>query len=153
MNEESTRILQLVEEGKITADDAVKLLYAISANASAEENCDSESNDFEKKVNNFAKNAEAFARECGSKVSGAYRVVEPKLRKVSKAVLTKTASVIDDLSKALNESLRNMENNECDDECCCNETACCCDEDHGCCDSAASECTCGCDCDDTPKEN
>ena len=148
MREERLRVLNLVEEGKITVDDATKLLEALSISASMEEE-GTEGNDFEKKLSAFAKNAETFARECGSKVGDAYRVVEPKFRKVSKVVLAKTASVVDDLAKTLNESLSNMKDDECGDKCC-DEACCCADEAvENCCEGEA----CDCGCDDEPKEN
>jgi len=146
MREERMRVLALVEEGKITVEDATKLLEALSMSVSPTEEYAQDSREFERKVNAFAKNAEAFARECGCKMEGAFREVEPKLRKASKVVLTKTASVIDELAKALNENLQNMEKQDC----CCNDN-CCCDDD--CCDDTAEDCGCGCGCDDAPREN
>ena len=147
MKEERMRILKLVEDGKITVDDAAKLLEVMMASQFQEEDFAQENREFEKKFANFAKNAENFARDCGDKVGDAFREVEPKLRKVSKVVLVKTAAIIDDLSKALNESLQNMEaaNGECcEDDCCC----CCGDEP-----AEEASCDCGCGCDDTPREN
>jgi len=146
MKEERMRVLKLVEEGKITVDDAAKLLEALMASKSPEEDCFQENREFEKKFAAFAKNAENFAKDCGDKVGDAFREVEPKLRKVSKVVLVKTAAIIDDLSKALNESLQNMDVADCECEC-----DCCCDDEP--CEEEACECGCGCDCDDTPKEN
>ena len=146
MKEERLRVLKLVEEGKITVDEAAKLLEVMMASKAPEEDFVTDSREFERKFAAFAKNAESFAKDCGDKVGDAFREVEPKLRKVSKVVLVKTAAIIDDLSKALNESLHNMETADCGCEC-----DCCCDDEP--CEDEACDCGCGCGCDDTPKEN
>jgi len=149
MKEERMRVLQLVEDGKITVEDATKLLDALTENAAMDFESEPE---FESKFNAFAKNAEAFAKDCGGKVSDAFKRMEPKLRKASHTVLKKTAAVMDDISKALNESLQNREKSECchENDCCCDDDYCCADD---CCVDEDCDCGCGCGCDDQPKEN
>jgi len=143
MNQERMKILTMLEDGKITAEDAVRLLEFVNT-PGAEDAADAKESedkiDWQAKFGDFAQNVNGFAKDFGAKVESAYRDLEPKLKKVSYKVVEKTAIVIDDISKALNESLRSMDarNGEAKtDEACC---------------KAEDECKCECE-DDQPKEN
>jgi len=160
MKEERLMILNLLNEGKISADEAAKLLDALSKGGDgaqrrykyrhgAYEKDDFEG-EMEDKLKKFQQAAESFSKEFGEKVGGAFKEFEPKFKTVAKTVMEKTASVVDDLARALNESVKNMEEKMKAAEGCC----CCCDDDD-CCDDECCDDDC-CDdscCDDGPKEN
>ena len=135
MGQERMKILNMLEEGKITAEDAVRLLEFVNVPEGDGKAEDAEKVDWhlEEKFNAFAQNVNGLAKEFGTKVEAAYKDLEPKLKKASHKVVEKTAAVIDEISKALNESLRNMEAKQ--DDCGCE-----------------CECDCGCE-DDGPREN
>jgi hypothetical protein len=112
MKEERMKILDMVEKGIISADDANKLLYAITAS------------DDEAKLASFARGVADFAKEVGEKTRDACVAISPKLKDATKIVVTKTAEVVDNISKSLNEAVKKMDcepEGECDDDCCCGE--------------------------------
>jgi len=141
MKEERLMILNLLNEGKISADEAAKLLDALGNASGPErrnkkfyhEHFDFEERDMEEKLKKFSQAVDSFSKDFGGKVSGTFKELEPKFRKTAKVVMEKTAAVVDDLAKTLNESVRNMEEkmkaSECADEACCDDDDdCCCDE-------------------------
>ena len=128
MKQERMKILEMLEEGKITADEATKLLDAMKRPQSSEGWFDSETvENVEDKFKKFTKHVDNFTREFGGRVETLYKEVEPKLKKASHTVLEKTASVFDDISKSLNESLENAR--KAAESCCDGEPDCCCDDD------------------------
>lgn len=134
MKEERMKILKMVEEGKISVDEATKLLEALKETYPFESYDDYS---FNEKAKDFAKNAESFAKDLGDRMSSFAKGMEPKVKKATEFVVGKTASVVDDISKALNEYLNKAKT----------EGDCCCDEE-------TESCGCGCGCeDDKPREN
>jgi polyhydroxyalkanoate synthesis regulator phasin len=107
MKEERVTVLKMVEAGKISAEEAVKLLDAMHAgkcqNGGSEE--------FSEKVKEFSKNAEIFAKDVGGKLEAKYKDMEPKMKEAAINALEKTAGVIDGLARSLNESVRNYKEN------------------------------------------
>jgi len=136
MKEERLQILKMVEDGKISVEDAEKLLQAIRP-----DNWKEAGPSFDERVKEFSQNAESFAKDLGAKTSALYKGVEPKIKKATKVVVEKTAYIVDELSKSLNETLKNM-NKDKDTRCCGDDGDK--DEDGGGC------CCCG---PDEPKEN
>jgi len=128
MKQERLKILSMVEEGKITVDEATKLLEALKDSSPWLD--EYESWEVEDKINRFARNAENFSKEVVGKVGSAYKGVEPKLEKATKTVLEKTAAIIDDISRSINDSLKKMDEEK--------------DKD---------DCGCGCGCEDQPQNN
>ncbi len=158
MKKERLKVLNLLEQGKISAEEAAKLLETLKSPGFEPYywDCDTA----EEHINNFSKNFDGFVKDFGEKMDTAYKSVEPKLKKATFVVVEKTASIIDDIAKSLNDTLQSMEgdcccnkqNSQscCDDECC-DDDCCddeCCDEDCCCGEQSADEC-----CDDKPKEN
>ncbi len=135
MNEEKMKILQMVEDGKINVDDALKLMDAVRTKTVR---IDGE--DFDQKVKKFAGNVDSFAREFGGKMEVKFKEMEPTIRKATKVIVEKTACVVNDISRALNESVKNMENKDCG---CDNES---CEDEH-----CKDDCCQGDD--NTPREN
>ena len=115
--EERMLILNMVAEGKISVDESLKLLESLNAGQAKEDftydyNYDF---DFEEKVSKFSKSVDEFAKEMKDKFSVTFKDVEPKVKKATKTVVQKTVSVLDEISSSLNETLRNLdENNEAD---------------------------------------
>jgi len=117
MINEKMRVLDLLESGKITADEAAKLLEALGAgprfiSKESRENV-------EEKMQQFAKDVNKFAKEVGTKMQEFYREVEPKVKKASQVALEKAACALDNLATSINDSLEKKE--------CCEDEACCCD--------------------------
>ena len=124
---ERMKVLELLEAGKISADEATKLLEALGGShfmsKDAREN-------LEERVGNFAKEVNKFAKDIGCKVQDLYKEVEPKIKKASQSALEKTAAALDDLAHNINDSIEKSAKECCED----------------------AECACGDD-DNTPKPN
>lgn len=107
MKAERLKVLNMLEEGKITADEAANLLDKLNQADGRHFISDDTAEHVEENLHKFAKNVEHFAKDVAHKVEHAYRDVEPKLKKASYAALEKTAKVVDDIAKALHESIDN----------------------------------------------
>ncbi|MCL2571879.1 MAG: hypothetical protein FWE11_05705 [Defluviitaleaceae bacterium] len=128
MNNEKMKVLEMLESGKINADEAAKLLEALKGGGQSFVNKETRDN-VEEKLRNFAHDCGKLAKEVGGKVQVFYKGVEPKIKKASQTALEKAACVLEDLACAINDSL----NKECcgDEDCCCEEAsqAECCGEE------------------------
>ena len=109
MKKERLKVLEMVEEGKITVDEAAKLLenLALSSASPGQEAVD----DMEERIHAFSRAVDAFAKDFGSRISETCKNCEPAFRNATKKVVEKTAVIMDDISKSLHESLNNMEAN------------------------------------------
>ena len=107
MKEERLYVLNLISEGKITAEEAATLLAALGKKPRKEPADDDVS--FEERLKKFQASAAAFAKDVGTKAESTYKDMEPKVKKTTMAAALKTASVIDDVSKSLRESLDKMQ--------------------------------------------
>jgi len=123
MANEKMRVLDLLEAGKITADEAAKLLDALGGSRFM--NKETRDN-VEEKLQQFAKDMNRFAKDVGGKVQVFYKDVEPKIKKASQQALEKAAAALDSMASSLNESLEKGTS-----ECCENaaEGETCCEED------------------------
>lgn len=108
MKEEKMKVLEMLENGKISADEAARLLEALNVRKISHVEFDENMSDFSRKVSEFAK-------EFSEKVAEAYKAVQPKVKEVTKTVVSKTADVAENISKSLNESIKNFEE-DCDCE-------------------------------------
>jgi len=115
MNNEKIRVLDMLDAGKINAEEAAKLLEALKGpgfmNKETRDNV-------EEKLRHFGQECGKLAREVGAKVQVLYKEVEPRVKKASQAALEKAACVLDDLACVINKSLEKSE--------CCNDEECCC---------------------------
>jgi len=125
MKQERLKVLSLLEEGKITADEAANLLEKLAQADNHHFINDERAEQFEESLQRFAKNAECFAKELGQKAAIAYKDVEPKLKKASQTVLEKTAAVVDEIAHSLHESIEKAKEKEC-----CSEGDTCCEDDN-----------------------
>ena len=108
---EKMRVLELLEAGKITADEAAKLIEALGAGPRVftKENREN----IEEKLQQFSKDATRLAKDAGVKVQEFYKEVEPKLKKAGYAALEKTAKTLDSLAKSIHETLEKHKLEEC----------------------------------------
>jgi len=130
MNNEKMRVLDLLDSGKITADEAAKLLEALKGGFGQGQSFMSKETreNVEDRLRCFAQDCGKLAKEVGEKVQVFYKGVEPKIKKASQTALERAACVLEDLACAINNSITN----ECceDEECCCAPpTECCGEED------------------------
>ena len=123
MHNEKMQILKMVEDGKITVDEATKLMEAIKAIGPT-------SPTFEEKFNSFAKDMKEFCKDTGTKINELYKGAEPKIKEFTKNVVAKTASLADNISNSLNEKVKRMEGSGYECECGCEGGDCTC----GCCE-------------------
>lgn len=111
--QERLKVLQMLEDGKISSEDALKLLEALKPpfGHRFRQNFESEefNDEWNEKLNRFSQSVDTFTRDFGDRFSDVAKDMEPKLRKAAKTVVEKTSMVVDDLSKALNESLKNLD--------------------------------------------
>ena len=112
MQEERMQVLKMVDEGKITVDEATKLLEGLRA-AGGEG-----SRQFEEKFKEFASDMKEFAKDVTCKINEATKKAEPKVKEFAKNVVSKTADIADNISQSLSEKVKNMEGNCCEGEPC-----------------------------------
>jgi len=110
MKEERMFILNLLSEGKISADEAAKLLESVGKKPK-KEYWDDDFNT-EEKLKRFSQSVESFAKDFGQKVETTFKDMEPKVRKTTKVIMEKTATAVDNISKSLHESLKNIDSKE-----------------------------------------
>ena len=104
--DERIMILEMVREGKVSADEATQLLNALCENRPSYSHFDSE--DLEDKFNKFYQTVDCFAKDLKVKLEGAYKKAEPKVKTATKKVMEKTAVVMEDLSKSINEGAKKV---------------------------------------------
>jgi len=139
MKQERLKILELLDQGKITAAEAANLLEALKASDSHERFWNEDTaHRVQDKVSKFSQNVENLSKDVGDKLETAFKEIEPKLRTATKVVVEKTAVIVDEISKSLNETLKNLEERNAEEKCCCEEEAaenasepsdCCCGEE------------------------
>lgn len=127
MKQERLKVLGLLEEGKITADEASLLLDKLSLGDGHHFISEETAEQVEEKIHRFAKSAEHFAKEFTQKAAEAYRDVEPKLKKASQTVLEKTAAIVDEIAHSLHE---NIEKSKAEKSCCEEAEEACCEDDN-----------------------
>lgn len=118
MKEERMKILKMVEDGKISVDDAAKLMESMRDAYFDEEYCE---NEFTEKMKRFGKDAEEFLKNVGCKMGEFAKDMEPKVKNVTRIVVSKTANIVEEVGKALGDCLNNLggtcgEDNK---DCCC----------------------------------
>ena len=128
MSTEKLKVLEMLEAGKITADEATKLLEALKGGGAPFVSKETREN-VEDKLRHFGQECGKLAKEVGGKVQEFYKGVEPKIKRASQTALEKAACVLEDLACTISESLHKEE--------CCGEEGCCCGpaEDAECCGS------------------
>jgi polyhydroxyalkanoate synthesis regulator phasin len=95
---EKMRVLDLLEAGKINAEEAAQLISSLGAETREPSNA-------EEKLRQFAQDCNKFAKDVGCKMQELYKDVEPKIKKASQSALEKAADALDNLACSINESL------------------------------------------------
>lgn len=137
---ERLKILEMLENGKINASEAEYLIKALKPSAKHNWHGRNHHNDFseaEDELGRLSDTVENFAKSFGEKVVALGKDVEPTLKKATKKVVEKTASVFDDISKSLNETLDTWQEEESKKSCCpeTEEKSCCSEaEEKSCCE-------------------
>lgn len=106
--EERIMVLQMLQEGKISVDDATKLLETLD---SGKHHCDKKSHDIEDKIKKLSKCVDGIAKDLGDQFGNAYKNIEPKFKKSMQCVFQKTADVMHDLSKKLSDTSDKLDDN------------------------------------------
>ena len=120
---EKMRVLELLEAGKITADEAARLLEVLGGSRIVSKET---RENVEEKLHQFAHDVGKFCKDAGCKVQSLYKEVEPKLKKASQSALEKAAAALDGLAHNISDSLEKSKSESCcGDDCCCGP----CDED------------------------
>jgi len=112
---EKMRVLEMLENGKITAEEAAKLIEVLGKGSLVSKET---RENVEEKLHQFAADVTKFAKEAGCKMQEMYKQVEPKLKKGCQSALEKTAEALDKLACNISESLEK-------DACCCDNGCCC----------------------------
>jgi len=123
---EKMRVLELLEAGKISADEAAKLLEVLGGSRLMSKET---RENVEERMQQFASDVGKFCKEAGCKVQALYKEVEPKLKKASQSALEKAAAALDSLAHNISDSIEKAQAEACcndnSDDCCCGS----CDED------------------------
>ena len=106
LREERIMILEMVREGKISTEDATKLLNSIGAGSGTKE-VDQE--EIEEKFNRFYNSVDSFAKDLKDRFGKVYKDAEPKVKDVTKKAMVKTASLMEELSEKISESVSKLE--------------------------------------------
>ncbi len=131
MKEERMKVLEMLEKKVITAEEAQRLLELLTKPGKGEKRDYCFTEDFSEKAGAFNEKVETLVKDFAQKLEAVAKDVEPKLKKATQIIIEKTASAVDEVSKAFHE------NCNCETE---------------------NTCGCGCDCkpeedDNEPKEN
>lgn len=106
LREERLMILNMLKEGRISVEEANKLLEVIKPSGYHHQY---NTERIERKAKRFGESVDTFVKDFNNKIETAYGDVEPMFKKATKSVVEKTVNVIDNISKSLNETLQNME--------------------------------------------
>ncbi|MCL2170753.1 MAG: hypothetical protein FWB71_01260 [Defluviitaleaceae bacterium] len=134
MANERMQVLKMVEDGKITVDEATKLLESLKVNGV-------DTKTFEERFSNFTHGFGEFAKEMSCKLGAAYKEMEPKVKDFTKKMVAKTADIADSISQNLHEKMEKMKAEDCECECDCPEGECDCDCEPTC-ECPEGECRC-----------
>ncbi|HOQ17118.1 MAG TPA: hypothetical protein PLL17_02175 [Defluviitaleaceae bacterium] len=94
MSEETRMILKMVDDGKITPEQAVEMLKAVGQTES-----DREENDF--RGDDFIKDVEKWAKDFAAKMGNTVKDIEPKVKKIVKIMIQNTAKSIEEVGKVI----------------------------------------------------
>ena len=118
---EKMKVLELLESGKISADEAANLLEVLNNGAKVRIMNKETRDNMEEKFQQFSQDVTKFAKDAGCKLQEFYKASEPKLKKASHTVLEKAAAALDGLACSIHESIQK------DEAECCGGEGCACD--------------------------
>lgn len=108
MSEEKMRILRMLEEGKITANEATDLLNSLKDGKDAYNS----NNQYTDKSVQKEKNAKSFSRDIEKKIEVFSKDLEPKIQKATQTIIDKANYFADKISKSLSDSTSFSQPNE-----------------------------------------
>ncbi|WP_058486801.1 SHOCT-like domain-containing protein [Defluviitalea phaphyphila] len=98
MSEERKMILKMVDEGKITPEQAIEMLKA--TNTSEEKN---EQYENYTKSEDFIQDMEKWAKDFAKKMGSTIKDLEPKLRKMTQIMVQNTVNTVEEIGKVFKE--------------------------------------------------
>ncbi|MCL2187719.1 MAG: hypothetical protein FWC16_01640 [Defluviitaleaceae bacterium] len=107
---EKMRVLDMLENGKINAQEAAQLLESLGRGRMFDRE---QREQVEEKFQRFANDVTCFAKDVGEKAKEMYKNVEPKIKKASQSALEKAAAALDELACTIHESLDKAEKENC----------------------------------------
>lgn len=113
MKEERMQVLNMLGEGKISAEEAERLLELLTKSGKSDrrEKIADFTAEFSDKAVVFNEKVEAIAKEFADKLESVAKDVEPKLKKATQIIIEKTVSAVDELSKTFHEEVKPEANN------------------------------------------
>jgi len=108
MEKERMQVLKMIDEGKISVDEATKLLDVLKASGGKE------NASLEDRFNKFSSDTKDFLKDMGKKINHIYEKAEPKVKDATKKVVAKTADIAENISQSLNDKVKNMEDKSSD---------------------------------------
>jgi polyhydroxyalkanoate synthesis regulator phasin len=106
---EKMRVLDMLENGKINAQEAAQLLDSLGKSRVFDRE---QREQVEEKFQRFAQDVTCFAKDVGEKAKEMYKNVEPKIKKASQSALEKAAAALDELACTIHESLEKVDKTE-----------------------------------------
>ncbi|HHW68533.1 SHOCT-like domain-containing protein [Defluviitalea raffinosedens] len=108
MSEEAKMILKMVDEGKITPEQAVEMLKAVGS-----DDVHSNRSQNEHKGEEFVQDLDKWGKELAQKMGSAVKDLEPKLRKMMQIMVQNTMKTVEEVGKVFREQQnRPAEENE-----------------------------------------
>lgn len=118
MKDERMYILKMIEDGKISADEGVKLFAAITKNKQCKGKNQKDNfskADFEEKMNKVAKATDSFAKEIKEKVETVAKDAEPKVKEVTRVIVDRTSTFANDVMNTLKNTFENKDSKDSDE--------------------------------------
>jgi len=106
MKEERLAILKLIDEGKISASEGVKLLNALRDDIPKREF------EIEDGINKVTSAMDSFAKDIKEKFCDFTKDAEPRMKKASQSIIEKTSEIFGEISKNLKDMLSNDDEND-----------------------------------------
>lgn len=119
MKEERMKVLEMLENGKISAEEAQRLLELLTKPVPPRERAAYFSEEFGDKAEAFGDKVESAVKEFAQNLETMAKNVEPRLKKATQIIIEKTVSTVDEVSKAFHEDFTKDEK---DDSCDCNNS-------------------------------
>jgi hypothetical protein len=107
MFELETKILDMLSDGKITADEATELLRAVGVKRNHCDDTKKNGCDFKRKLDKFYNGVNSFVCDAKNEIKG----MKPKVASATRCVLKKTSKLIQEVSDKLTEVSDKMEKN------------------------------------------
>jgi hypothetical protein len=114
MKEERMQVLNMLGEGKISADEAERLLDLLTKpnKSDRKEKMADFTAEFGDKAVVFNEKVESLVKDFAEKLENVAKDVEPKFKKATQIIIEKTVATVDELSKTFHEEVKTEEKND-----------------------------------------